>query len=82
MDQRPKCFVPRVNYAELVDIKIPAVRKRKAIDLTTAIKESEGDRLYRLSILQRNSQEGLVKVRYVGYGREFDDGIPKVLCTF
>ena len=52
MDQRPKHFVPRVNYAELVDIKMPAVRKRKAEDLTTAVEESEGDRLYRLSIVQ------------------------------
>ena len=73
MDQRPKRFVPRVNYAELVDIKIPAVRKRKAEDLKTAVEESEGDRLYCLSIVQRNPQEGLVKVRYVGYGREFDE---------
>jgi len=29
--------------------------------------------LYRLSIVQRKPEEGLVKVRYVGYGREFND---------
>jgi len=71
MTQRPKYSVSSVNYAELVDIKIPSDRKCKSEDLTTPVEEAEDDRLYRLSIVQRNPREGLVKVRYVGYGREF-----------
>jgi len=37
----------------------------------------EPDRLYRLRIVDRNVKEGLVKVKYVGYRREFDEWRPQ-----
>jgi len=73
--ERPKRSVARVNYAELVNLKIPAAQQSKNhMGLASSVKEDSGcDTLYHLSIVQRKPEEGLVKVRYVGYGREFDE---------
>ena len=73
MDHRPKHSVSRVNYAKLADVKIPLDRKRKNENLTTPVEEAEDNKLYCLSIVLRILQEGLVKVRYVGYRRELDE---------
>lgn len=53
---------------------MPTVKKHK----TKGIKRTEepDDRpstLYCLSIVEENHQEGLVKVRYIGYGKEYDE---------
>lgn len=74
MSQRPKRSVSTVNYAELADVKVPTVRKQKRKGMKRT--EEPDDRpstLYRLSIVEENRQEGLVKVRYMGYGEEYDE---------
>ena len=69
MSQRPKRSVSKVNYAELADVKVPCVRKQKREGAKiTGEPEHSLSTLYRLSIVEENRQEGLVKVRYVGYG--------------
>ena len=78
MSQRPKRSVSTVNYAKLADVKVPTVRKqkRKGKEGTEEPSEEPDDRLstlYRLNIVEKNRQEGLVKVRYVGYGEEYDE---------
>jgi len=63
-----------VNYAELADIKLPAKRRqvvRKGADRREEPGELEP--LYRLTVVKQNQEEGLVKVRYVGYGEECDE---------
>ena len=74
MNQRPKRSLCTVNYAELADVKVPTVRKQKRESVKRT--EEPDDRpstLYRLSIVEENRQEGLVKVRYVGYGEKYDE---------
>ena len=73
MGQRPKRSVSRVNYSELVKFEIPAVRPTKKCLATSVEEASRCDKPYCLSIVQRKPEEGLVKVRYVGYGRELDE---------
>ena len=63
IQERLKRSVSRVDYAKLVDIKVPPmVRKWKREDLNKSVVEP-GTRLYHLSIVDRNPQEGLAKVR-------------------
>jgi len=74
MNQRLKRSVSRVNYAELADIQLPAKRRqvvRKGADRREEPGELEP--LYRLTVVKQNQEEGLVKVRYVGYGEECDE---------
>ena len=74
MNQRLKRSVSRVNYAELADIQLPAKRRqvvRKGADRREEPGELEP--LYRLTVVEQNQEEGLVKVRYVGYGEECDE---------
>lgn len=75
MSQRPKRSACRVNYAELADVKVPAVRKQKrgGVNRTEEVDDKPSATLYRLSIVEENHREGLVKVRYVGYGEEYDE---------
>jgi len=58
-----------VDYSKLADVKVPSVRRRKG----TATEPEEIEKLFRLKIVGRNPQEGIVKVRYIGYGREYDE---------
>ena len=74
MSQRPKRSVSKVNYAELADVKVPSVRKQKREGAKiTGKPEHSLSTLYHLSIVEENRQEGLVKVRYVGYGKKYDE---------
>ena len=71
MSQRPKRSVSKVNYAELVDVKVPSVRKQKREGVNEPA--DSPSTLYRLIIVEENRPEGLVKVRYVGYGKKYDE---------
>jgi len=74
MSQRPKRSVSTVNYTELADVKVPTVKKQKRkVMKRTEEPDDRQSTLYRLSIVEENRQEGLVKVRYVGYGEEYDE---------
>ena len=53
----------------LLDIKVPSVRRRKE----TAAEPENVEKLYCLKIVDRNPQEGIVKVRYIGYCRDYDE---------
>ena len=66
---RTKRSISRVDYSKLADIKVPSVRRRKE----TAAEPEDVEKLYRLKIVDRNPQEGIVKVRYIGYGRDYDE---------
>jgi len=61
-------------YSELHYVKVPTVRKQKRKDMKrTEEPDNRQSTLYHLSIVEENCQEGLVKVRYVGYGEEYDE---------
>ena len=67
MATRPKRSVSRPNYSELADVRVPRTRSakvNKAVDSST---------IYRLNILERDEENGRVKVRYIGYGRKYDE---------
>ena len=68
MATRPKRSVSRPNYSELADVKVP--RKTRSAKLNRA---ADSSTLYRLNILERDEENGRVKVRYIGYGRKYDE---------
>lgn len=76
MADRPHRSVPKKNYRELADVKVPK-RSRLSHPSSTSISgernDSSSDKLYRLSIVDRDSENGRVKVRYIGYGAEYDE---------
>ena len=74
MAGRPKRSVFRPSYAELADVKVPR-RQKKPKSRSPNIEgdeQAEGE-LYRLDILEQDVQHGLVKVRYIEYGPEYDE---------
>ena len=71
MFSRPKRAVKRPNYRELADVKVPRIACSGSRNrMTTSSTSSE---LYRLRILERDEENGSVKVRYIGYGEDFDE---------
>ena len=73
MNTRPRrrCS-SRQNYHELADVKIPVlsktVKSRKVSPST-----SSDTKLYRLNVIDKDDANGCVKVRYIGYGEEYDE---------
>ena len=60
----------------MADVKVP--RREKKLKLKNPITEGDeqakvAEELYRLDVLERDVQHGLVKVRYIGYGPEYDE---------
>ena len=77
MAERPKQTISQPNYAELADLKIPRTQSVKKTSLRTrGVTETVENELYRLNVLERDIGRGLAKVRYVGYGAEFDEWRP------
>ena len=75
--ERPKRTISQPNYAELADLKIPRMRSVKKASLgTRGVTQTVGSQLCRLNVLERDVGRGLAKVRYVGYGAEFDEWRP------
>ena len=74
MAERPKRTISRPNYAELADVKLPRTKSVKKTNLRTrGVTETVEPELYRLNVLEQDIGRGLVKVRYVGYGAEYDE---------
>ena len=82
---RPKRSVSRQNYREMVNLRIPKYTKVSTKCANGVTKESgqakeprsgEG-KLYRLQIVERDSLNELVKVRYVGYDNSYDEWRPE-----
>ena len=82
METRPKRSVKRRNYREMVEMKIPRISTKFTNGVTEergVLKEpppSEG-KLYRLQIVEKDSLNGLVKVRYIGYDNTYDEWRPE-----
>lgn len=70
MSGRPKRSVSRPNYCELADVKVPRRTPSTKVNMATS---SESSTLYRLKILECDDRNQRVKVRYVGYGRKYDE---------
>ena len=71
---RLRCSGSKRNYRELADIKIP--RKSSVVSRitkSTKVVPPSTDNLYRLNIIEKDDENGHVKVRYIGYGQEFDE---------
>ena len=74
MCTRPRHSGSKRNYRELTDIKIP--RKSSVVSRitkSTKVVPPSTDNLYRLNIIEKDDENGCVKVRYIGYGQEFDE---------
>ena len=74
MSTRPRRSGSKRNYRELADIKIP--RKSSVVSRitkSTKVVPPSTDNLYRLNIIEKDDENGCVKVRYIGYGQEFDE---------
>ena len=61
METRPKRTVKRVDYRELADVRLP---KRVKVKPNT---NDSSEKLYRLLVLESDTANALVRVRYVGY---------------
>ena len=70
MAVRPKRTISQPNYAELASVKIPRTQSVKPPVKKTSRGETVEPELYRLDVLERDTERGSVKVRYVGYGAE------------
>ena len=78
MNTRPRRCGSRRNYRELADVKIP--RESSVLSKTVTVKSrkvgpstSSDSQLYRLNVIERDDDNGRVKVRYIGYGEEYDE---------
>ena len=76
MNTRPRRCSSRQNYRELADVKIP--RKSPVLSKTVKSRKvgpstSSDSQLYRLKVIEKDDANGHVKVRYMGYGEEYDE---------
>ena len=67
MASRPKRSISRVNYCTLADVELPRTRKTK-----NSVAKRDSNKLYRLKIIDSDESAGRVKVRYIGYGEDYD----------
>ena len=70
MSCRPKRAVNRPNYRELADVQVP---KRARSNTRNRATSSSTPEFYHLRILDRDEENGRVKVRYIGYSAKFDE---------
>ena len=68
MAARPKRSVPRQDYRELADVKVP---KRSHSSKPSSSTLPDASILYQLRVLE--CDEDQVKVRYIGYGSKYDE---------
>lgn len=70
-DSRPKRSIKRVNYKELLNLKVRSVsQKRKCLN-------DRSDKFYRLKVIEEDETRGWVKVNYMGYSSQYDEWRPK-----
>ena len=57
--------IERRNYKEIADVQVPRCRR--------ALQKSAKDQLYPIEIMERDDEQGQVKVHYIGYGERYDE---------
>ena len=70
MAQRPRRSICRPDYVAVADLKLPRNRKRSSHYNPTV---ESNDELDRICIIDEDVENSLAKVRYVGYGSDFDE---------
>ena len=55
----------RKNYKEIADVQVPRGRR--------ALQKPAKDELYPIEIVERDDEQGKVKVHYLGYGERYDE---------
>ena len=83
---RPKRSFPKPDYKKMLTLTIPQAKyarnsRPRNQDTSASSDKSATDKssdkfLYRLNILEEDKKKKLVKVRYIGYGSEFDEWRP------
>ena len=72
---RPKRCTARPDYRSMADVTVPKRRKITCPELKTPT--NTNSQLFRLQVIDENSENELVKVHYVGYDNKFDEWRPK-----
>ena len=70
---RPRRSITRCDYRSLADVSLPRHGSSSARTNRGRNEDADADTLYRLTILEEDLEKALVKVRYVGYGSEYDE---------
>ena len=77
MATRTRCSILKRNYCELANVNVPKISPVSC--LPSAVKrsgrndDSSSEKLYRLRIVETDSERGQAKVQYIGYGAEWDE---------
>ena len=82
---RPRRSVPKRDYKKMTTVVVPRAKcarltsrstKQDAQPSSKSSNSEPPNQLYRLNILEEDPSGEMVKVRYVGYGSEFDEWRP------
>ena len=70
-DLRPRRSIKRVNYKEVLNLKVPVVSKHLRLN------DNSDEKLYRLKVIEEDETRGWVNVSYIGYSSQYDEWRPK-----
>ena len=74
MNDRPRRSGSKRNYRELAGVEVPKESFIVSKSIKTKVNVStSSERLYRLEVIEKDDENGRVKVRYIGYGEEYDE---------
>ena len=70
MSSRPRRSIVRPDYRSLANISVP---RPSYCTSRGKVNSSDSDKLYRLTVVEEDEANGMVKVRYIGYSREYEE---------
>lgn len=70
VSSRPRRSIVRPDYRSLANISVP---RPSYCNSRGKVNSSDSDKLYQLTVVEEDEANGMVKVRYIGYSREYDE---------